>query len=382
VNVISRSELPAGSVPARAWADVDLQAVEHNVRRIGELVAPAGVMAVVKADGYGHGAVQVSRAALRAGAARLAVATLREAAELRRAGIAAPIQILGVILDGNEGFLVELGGAVATVSTMDEAERLARAARSAGNTAAVHLKLDTGMHRLGAAPEEAERLARFLHDESGLIFEGAMTHFAAAGADADYTRKQMRAFDEFVEWLEAEGLRPPIVHAANSATLALHPEARYDMVRPGLAIYGIADPPELGHRLDLRPAMRLCARVVHVKRLAAGEPVGYNCTWRAPRESVVATASIGYADGLRTSLSNRGQALIRGRRVPVVGRVSMDFSALDVTDLGEVTPGEEVVFFGRQGEAEITAAECAANMGAIPYELICGVSFRVWRITR
>jgi alanine racemase len=238
------------------------------------------------------------------------------------------------------------------------------------------------MHRLGAPREEAERLARQLHDEADLEFEGVMTHLAAAGVDEAYTRKQLEAFADFVAWLEAEGLRPPLVHAANSATLALHPEARYDLVRPGLAIYGIADPPELGRKLDLRPAMRLCARVVHVKRLAAGEPVGYNCTWRAPRESVVATASIGYADGLRTSLSNSGQALIRGARVPVVGRVSMDFTALDVTDLGDVRPGEEAVFFGRQGGEEITAAEAAGSMGAIAYELICGVSFRVWRITR
>ena len=173
-----------------------------------------------------------------------------------------------------------------------------------------------------------------------------------------------------------------MLHAANSAALALHEGSRFDMVRPGLAIYGIADPPEIGARLDLRPAMRLCARVVHVKQLAAGEPVGYDCTWRAERPTTVATASIGYADGLRTALSNRGQALLRGRRVPVVGRVSMDFTALDVTGLDGVMPGEEVVFFGRQGEAEIPVAEAAAWMGAIPYEIICGVSFRVWRVPK
>jgi alanine racemase len=382
VNVVSRAQLPRGAVPARAWADVDLQAIEHNVGEICRLVAPAAVMAVVKADGYGHGAVYASRAALAAGAARLAVATLREATELRRAGVAAPIQILGVILEGDEEHLLEVGQAVATVSTLDEARRLAAVAARAGCRAKVHLKLDSGMHRLGAPRTEAEDLARFLHAAPRLEFEGAMTHFAAAGADHRYTLKQIAAFRDFVGWLESESMRPPLVHAANSATLALHPEARYDLVRPGLAAYGIADPGAIGEALDLRPAMRLCARIVNVKRIRRGEPVGYNLTWRAPRDSTIATASIGYADGLRVAMSNRGQALVRGRRVPVVGRVSMDFTALDVTGLGDLRPGEEAVFFGRQGGAEISVTEAAASMGAIPYELICGVSFRVWRITQ
>ncbi len=381
MNVVSRSEFPVEGVPARAWADVDLKAIEHNVRSIGQLVKPAAVMAVVKADGYGHGAVHVARAALAAGAARLAVATLREAAELRRAGIGAPVQILGVITEGSENFLMELGGAVATVSTMAEARRLSAAAARGGGQLSVHLKLDSGMHRLGAFRAEAENLARFLNDDARLEFEGAMTHLAAAGSNHDHTARQLGEFADFAAWLQSNGLNPKFLHTANSATLALHPEACYDMVRPGLAIYGIADPPEIAGKLDLLPAMRLCARVVNVKRVATGEPVGYNCTWRAPRDSTIATTSIGYADGLRTTMSNRGHALLRGRRVPVAGRVSMDFTALDVSELDDVRPGEEVVFFGRQGEAEITAVEAAASMDAIPYELICGVSFRVWRVT-
>ncbi len=382
MNIISKSEFRGGGVPARAWADVDLDAVEHNVRRIKEGCAPAEIMAVVKADGYGHGSVQVSRAALAAGATRLAVATLREAAELRAAGIVAPIQVLGVVLEGSEGFLVELGDAIGTVSSLDEAQRLALSARRAGRKVGVHLKLDTGMHRLGALRKDAEELARYLHAAADIEFEGVMTHLAAAGVDRDYTLKQLAAFDDFAEWLKAEGLRPALLHAANSAALALHPEARYDMVRPGLAMYGVAEPAGLQETYDLRPAMRLCARIVNVKRVAAGEAVGYSCTWRAPRASVIATASIGYADGLRTSLSSGGHALVRGERVPVVGRVSMDFTALDVTELGGVRPGEEAVFFGRQGEEEITVSEAAASMDAIAYELICGVSFRVWRITK
>jgi alanine racemase len=379
---MSAADLLAGNVPARAWAEVDLGAVEHNVRSVKALVAPAEVCAVVKADAYGHGAVQVGRAALAAGASRLAVATLREAAELRRAGISAPVHVLGVILGGQEEFLIELGGAVATVSTLDEAGRLAAAARRTGQRLAVHLKLDSGMHRLGAQRPEAEELARFLAGEPAVDFEGAMTHLATAGGDAAYAERQLAAFEDFSAWMRGEGLCPRLLHAANSAALALHPRSHHRMVRPGLALYGIADPAELGAKLDLHPAMRLCARVVNVKRLAAGEPVGYSCTWRAARESTIATASIGYADGLRTAMSNRGQALLRGRRVPVVGRVSMDFTALDVTGIDGVRPGEEVVFFGRQAGAEIGAAECAATMGAIPYELVCGVSFRVWRVTK
>ena len=370
---------PQDGASARAWADVDLAAIEHNVRRIREAVAPAEVMAVVKADGYGHGAVPAARASLAAGARRLAVATVREAAQLRRAGVTAPVQILGVLLAGQEEYFLSLGAA-ATVSTRDEAQRLISAAGRTGSRVTIHLKLDTGMHRLGAPREEAQKLAELLAAERGVEFEGAMTHLAAAGSRPDYTAKQLAAFDDFVKWMRGKGICPPLLHAANSAALALFPESHYGMVRPGLAIYGIAAPPEISSKLDLHPAMRLAARVVNVKPLAAGEPVGYECTWRAERDSVIATVSIGYADGLRTLFSNRGQALLRGRRVPVVGRVSMDFTALDVTDLSDVKPGEEVVIFGRQGEEEIPAAEAAANMDAIPYELICGVSFRVWRI--
>jgi alanine racemase len=376
------ADIHAASVPARAWAEVDLGAIEHNVRSIARLVAPAEVCAVVKADGYGHGAVPTARAVLAAGAGRLAVATLREAAELRRAGISAPVQVLGVVLAGQEDFLLGLGGAAATVSTLDEAGRLAAAARRLGRRLGVHLKLDSGMHRLGAQRPEAEQLAEFLAAEPAADFEGAMTHLATAGSDAAYAERQLAAFEDFAAWMRARSICPRLLHAANSAALTLYPRSRHGMVRPGLAIYGLADPPELAARLDLRPAMRLCARVASVRRLAAGEPVGYSCTWRAPRESLVATASIGYADGLRTAMSNRGQALLRGRRVPVVGRVSMDFTALDVTALGEVAAGEEVVFFGRQLEAEIPAAECAASMGAIVYEVVCGLSSRVRRVTK
>jgi len=368
-------------VSARAWADVDLGAIEHNVRGIRSLVGPAQVCAVVKADGYGHGAVHVARAALLAGASRLAVATPREAEALRRAGLTAPIQVLGVVLAGQEGFFLTLDAA-ATVSTLEEAQRLAAAARSAGRKTAVHLKLDTGMHRLGATRDEAEKIAGLLASSPEVAFEGAMTHLAAAGSRADYTAVQLDAFRDFIGWMRARQVCPPLLHAANSAALALHPDSRFDMVRPGLAIYGVADPPELAARLDLRPAMRLCARVVNVKRLAPGEPVGYECAWQARRQTTVATASIGYADGLRTTLSNRGQALLRGRRVNVIGRVSMDFTALEVTGLEDVRPGEEVVFFGRQGAAEIPVTEAAAWMGAIPYEIICGVSFRVWRVPK
>ena len=376
-----RTDEVRGAVSARAWADVDLGAIEHNVRNILEVVRPAQVCAVVKADGYGPGAVQVARAALAAGASRLAVATPREARALRSAGIVAPVQVLGVVLAGQEDFFLSLGAA-ATISTLDEARRLSAAASRAGRRTPVHLKLDSGMHRLGAPREEAERIAEFLASVPDLQFEGAMTHLAAAGSRGDYTAAQLGAFRDFAAWLEARRLRPPVLHAANSAALALHADSRFDMVRPGLAIYGIADPPEMATKLSLRPAMRLCARVVNVKQLATGEPVGYDCTWRAKRPTTVATASIGYADGLRTSLSSRGQALLRGRRVDVIGRVSMDFTALDVTGLDDVRPGEEVVFFGRQGEAEIPVTEAAAWMGAIPYEIVCGVSFRVWRVPK
>jgi alanine racemase len=288
--------------------------------------------------------------------------------------------VLGTILPGREDSLLQLHGAAATVSSMDEAGRLAAAAARGGTRLTVHLKLDSGMHRLGAPREEAEAAARFLAACPSVDFAGAMTHLATAGTGAAYAERQLDRFDDFVMWLRRQALCPQMLHAANSAALALHPRSRYNMVRPGLAMYGIADPAEVGRCLELRPAMRLCARVACVRRLPPGEPVGYGCTWRTARDSTIATAGIGYADGLRTSMANRGHALLRGRRVPVVGRVSMDFTALDVTGMNDVRAGEEVVFLGRQGEAEITAVEAAASMGAIPYEVVCGIGPRVQRV--
>jgi alanine racemase len=369
------------SAPVRAWAEVNLGNISHNVRQIARLVRSAEVLAVVKADGYGHGAAAAARAALAGGASRLAVATPHEAAELRAAGVRAPVQVLGALLPGQEKMLLALGG-TATLSSLAEARRLAAAARATGCRAKAHLKIDTGMHRLGARREEAEAIARFLAGRPEIRFEGAMTHLAAAGSRPDFTRGQLAAFADFVAWMRRLSICPPVLHAANSAALALHPESRLDLVRPGLAIYGIADPPGLSRRLDLRPALRLAAHILEVKTVLPGETAGYECTWRARRKSRLAIAGIGYADGIRVGLSNRGSALVRGRRVKIVGRVSMDYTALDVTGMPDVRPGDAAVFIGRSGRRTISAADVARLLGTIPYEIVCGLSHRVVKVYR
>ncbi len=384
LKVISSTEHLENYAAARAWAEVNLEAIRNNISRIAKLVSPALVMAVVKADGYGHGSVLVSKEAIAAGAKRLAVATINEAVLLRDAGIKVPIQVLGVILEGDKGNFSRLANMVATVSSMEEAQRLDAAGRDTGFPVRIHFKLDSGMHRLGADPQAGRDLARFLHISENIYFEGAMTHLATAGSDEAYVHKQIAVFNDFLAWMREEGICPDIIHAANSSAVFAHPQARYNMVRPGLAIYGTGNTVEetdTYQRSGLLPAMRLCSRIINLRQLQSGEPVGYNCTWRASRNSLIATASIGYADGLRTALGNKGSALVNGQPVPIVGRVSMDFTALDVTELSGVNVGDEVVFFGKQKNSEIFISECALNMGAIPYELMCGVSNRVGRVT-
>jgi alanine racemase len=384
LKVISSKEHQGNYAGARAWAEVNPEAIRNNISRIAKTVAPAMVMAVVKADGYGHGSLLVAKEAIAAGAKRLAVATIHEAVLLRDAGIKVPIQVLGVILEGDKENFSRMANMLATVSSMEEAQSLNAAGRDAGCTIGIHIKLDSGMHRLGADPHAARDLARFLHTSENIDFEGAMTHLATAGSDEAYVHKQIAVFNDFLAWMRQEGICPAIIHAANSSAVFVHPETRYNMVRPGLAVYGVGNTVEETNsyiKAGLLPAMKLCSRILNLRQLQSGEPVGYNCTWRANRNSLIATASIGYADGLRTALGNKGAALVNGQRVPIIGRVSMDFTALDVTDLSGVNVGDEVVFFGKQKNSEISISECAANMGAIPYELMCGVSNRVWRVT-
>lgn len=362
------------------WADIDLGAIRHNVLGLRGLTAPAEVCAVVKADAYGHGMVAVARAALDAGATWLAVALVDEGRRLRDAGLAVPILVLSEPrpFEMVEVATYDLRPAVYSGAGIAAA---AAAAAQVGRTIPVHLKIDTGMHRVGAPPEMALRLATAIADRDTLQLDGVWTHCAVADVPDDpFTNLQLDRFDAVLAELAAAGLRPAWRHAANSAAAMAFPRSRLDMVRCGIAVYGIAPGPGVADRLRLRPALTLRSQVAYVKAIAAGERVSYGLRWAAPADGFVATMPIGYADGVRRSLwANGGEVLIGGRRRPLAGVVTMDQLMVDLGDDPTVTEGDEVILIGRQGDEEITAEEVAAKLGTIGYEVVCDIESRVPR---
>ncbi|MGZ4689013.1 MAG: alanine racemase [Acidimicrobiia bacterium] len=364
-----------------AWVEIDLGAVRDNVAALVRFAAPAQVLAVVKADGYGHGAVPIARAALEAGATWLGVALVEEGVELRHAGIGGPVLVLSEPAPEAAAAVVEhdLTPVVYTAGGIDS---LAKAVVDLGTdvTVPVHLKVDTGMHRVGASPEEAVALAQRVIERTELDLGGVCTHLAVADEPDDpYTAEQLVRFRAVLADLEAAGVRPPLVHAANSAGLLAFPDARFDLARVGIAIYGIPPVPELAGRVELRPALSLKARVSHVKHLDAGSRLSYGLRYRLERDAWIATVPIGYADGVPRNLAAvGGEVVIGGRRHPVAGTVTMDQLMVDVGD-DAVAVGDEVVLIGRQGDAEVTAQEWAERLGTIPYEIVCGIGPRAPR---
>lgn len=369
-----------------AWIEVDLEALRANVGYLRELVAPSAICAVVKADAYGHGAVPVARAALLAGAKWLAVALAEEGHELRQAGIDAPVLVLSEPpLEAMP--LVAEDGLTATVYTRDGVACLAKAAEAlpAGRRAAVHVKVDTGMHRVGAGPGAALSVARAVASEPRLLLEGLFTHLAVADEPGHgFTRLQVERLGEVERALAAEGIVPSVVHAANSGGTLFLPEARRDMVRPGIAVYGLAPSAvTLEEPLvqPLRPVLALKARVSYCKSVAAGEALSYGLRYRLPRTSDVATVPLGYADGVpRRLFEVGGEVLIGGRRRPIAGSVTMDQLLVDCGPGSGVCAGDEVVLIGRQGDQQVGAWEWAERLGSIAYEVTCGLSARVPRI--
>ncbi len=355
--------------------EVDLDAIRSNVR----VLKPDGVelMAVVKANGYGHGDVPVARAAIEAGAAWLGVALVEEGLRLREAGIDAPILLLSEFPKDSEKDVLA-SDLTPTVYSAEKAAALADAGRSTGRQVRVHLKVDTGMHRVGIPPQPAVELATSLRNDE-IEIEGVWTHFARSEeVDASTTGEQLGRFRAFVDELETAGIRPRYRHAANSGATIAWPESHLDLVRVGIAMYGIAPGPDLASRVALRPAMCLRSRVSHVRRHRAGEAISYGHTYRLDRDSTIATVPIGYADGYLRTLSNSGRVLIRGDRYGVAGTVTMDQLMVDLGD-DPVEIGEEVVLIGRQGAEEIRAEEVAGWAGTIGYEIVCAVSERVPR---
>ena len=365
---------------ARAWADVDLDAIEHNVQVLRRHVAPAQLCAVVKADGYGHGAVPTARAALHAGADWLAVAQVPEAVVLREAGIDAPLLVLSEPrpdeLDTALGLAARL-----TVYTPEMLGALAEAVRRNGRRVKLHLKVDTGMRRVGAAPDDVVALAKLVAEAPGLELEGMFTHFPVADEPGNpFTSRQIAAFDALVAELDDAGLRPPLLHAANSAGAICVPAGHYNLVRAGIALYGIPPAPVLSGRVPLRRAMRLVSEVSFVKDVLAGEGVSYGLRQRTRRDTVIATVPIGYADGVARALPLVGaEVLVQGRRRSMIGVVTMDQLMVDCGPHAGVRPGDEVVLLGRQGDEEVTPDEWAAKLGTIAYEVVCAIGPRVER---
>jgi alanine racemase len=368
----------------RAWAEIDLGAIRHNVSVLRELARPARFCAVVKANGYGHGAAPVARAALEAGADWLAVAQVEEAVALRDAGIEAPLLLL------SEPRPDEIADALATRARLvlyspGVVTAVARAVH-AGRLppATVHLKADTGMHRVGAHPDDMMALARAVDELTQVELEGVCTHLPVADEpDNPYTADQLGRFDDLLDKLRAGGVDTGIVHAANSAGMLCHPASRYDLVRSGIAVYGIPPAPALARLADLRPAMRLASEVSFVKTVAAGEGISYGHRQRLARESTIATVPIGYADGVFRSLPLAGQeVLVHGERRPIVGVVTMDQLMVDCGPDADVHRGDEVVLLGDQGDERVTPDEWAARMGTIAYEVVCAIGPRVARTYR
>ena len=362
-------------------AEVDLEAVRHNVEVLRAAAAPAELCAVVKADGYGHGAIAVSQAALDAGASWLAVALVEEGAVLRRSGIEVPVLLLSPPPAGDAPAALRWGLRLTTCRAED-VDAASAAAVEAGTTARLHLKVDTGMQRIGARPDEAVALARRIADTPGVELEAVWTHCAVADEPANpFTDTQLDRFEAVLAELDAAGLRPPIAHAANSAAAIDHRRARHDLVRVGIATYGIAPSPALADRLPLRAAMTLRSEVSHVKGVTAGSGISYGLRHTFDADTVVATVPIGYADGVPRTLSSRGGAvLIGGRRCPMVGVVTMDQLMVDCGPSADVAIGDEVVLLGEQGDERITADDWAEATGTIAYEVVCGIGPRVPRV--
>lgn len=375
-----------GSSPTKAR--VRPSAIEANVRRLVERAGGAAVCAVVKADGYGHGAAASARAALAGGASWLAVATVSEALEVaevaREAGSDAPVLVLSEVAP----HLAAEAAAQCPKQvrfTVASAEGIRALTAPARPDNAVHLKVDTGMHRMGALPAEFEAVAEALREAgSGLHVEGVWTHLAVADApDDSFTAEQLKRFDRALTALRGLGVPTGVVHAANSAGLLAHPDARRDLVRAGIAIYGVPPSPDLDGLVELEPALDLVSRVTAVRTVAPGESVSYGRYWRADRPTRVATVAIGYADGVRRDSGNAGvEVLLRGRRCPIVGAVTMDqlMVALGPAIAEEATVGDEVVLIGRQGGTEITATEVAQRLDTIAYEVLTSISARVPRV--
>ena len=360
---------------------VNLKALLWNFRQIRCKVGPeVKILSMLKANGYGHGAPAVAKALAAEGNDAFGVATLEEGIELRQAGIHLPILVLaGAYPDQVDQFFDNRLTPV--IHALENAKELDRIARGRIKEFNVHLKVDTGMGRMGFLAGEIDSWLPKIKKLKALKIEGVFSHFShAESVEGTYTHQQLRLFQSVVERLRAGGIAPSLVHLANSAATITLPEAYFDLVRPGLMLYGIYPSPVMASQICLKPVLSWKTRILQLKRVPAGSSISYGQTFVTKRESLIATLPIGYADGYSRLLSNRGEVLVGGKRAPVAGRVCMDLTMIDVTGIEKIQPGDEVVLLGRQGDAEISADEMAAWANTISYEILTSISNRVPRI--
>jgi alanine racemase len=363
--------------------EIDLDALRSNFRALRAVAAHGELMVVVKADAYGHGAVTVARALLDEGCRHFGVATLYEARELRDAGVHSRIYLQAGFFAQQAAEIVALDLTpfvfdVAMIGWLD------RAAESAGRKDfPIHLKIDSGATRLGVMPEDLPAAIEAMRKASAVRLEGVCTLLANAGdPKSPITDAQLKVFNNALETLNEAGLKPQVIHVANSAALVLRYDSHFDLARPGLAIYGLPPVAAVRERVDLRPVMTFKTQLMQLKRAPAGSGVGYGHTFIAPRESMIGVLPVGYADGYRRGLQHGGEVIIRGKRAPVVGAVSMDLTTIDVTDIAGASVGDEVILWGESGGEAISVNDVARLAQTISYEMLCTVGKRVTRVIR
>lgn len=364
----------------RAWVEVSFSNLRHNISTIKNVIGETKLMGVVKANGYGHSSVEVAKVLLEEGVGYFGVATLEEAMELRQAGIETPILLLGPtppyqreIVEHDIGITVFNEAAI-----LEWSQALLRDKATLKKPVDMHLKVDTGMRRLGCEPDEVAYLSNLITSNDLLNLVSFYSHLSTADNDREYALHQKRLFDKAIGELKLNGRGEPLYHIANSAGVLLGSEFHYDMVRTGLAMYGI-DPTEISE-LDFRPVLALKSRIGNIKSIVKGESVSYSRNFIADRDSKIAIISIGYADGLPRSLSNKANVLIRGKTAPIIGNITMDQSIIDITDIDGVELGDEVVLIGSQGDTTITASDWAQMLNTISYEVVCIFKVRLPRV--
>jgi alanine racemase len=360
------------------WAEIDLEAIKHNLNQIKAIVEPEGskVLAVIKDNAYGHGALEVAQVAQ---VGMFGVATVEEAIKLRQGNVKTPILIFCCVLPEQAETVVQYDIAQ-TICDLDVCKSLSDAAKRFGKVAKVHIKVDTGMGRIGIAYDKAVEFIKQVLQIPHIAVEGIYTHFASADTDREFTELQIDRFRSVISYLNEIGIHIPIRHAANSAGVLNFPSAYFDMVRPGLAIYGLYPCDNPVKQVELKPALSLKTRVVYLKELPAGHSVSYGRTYITNKPNKVATLAIGYGHGYNRKLSNKGEVLIKGKRAQIIGLICMDQCLCDVTDIPDVSVGDEVVLIGKQGDEQITADEIADKIGTISYEVVCGIHSNVPRI--